>query len=63
MTTDDLYHDIKVYHKAYLIDSNGHVSPLCADRPRKLNLRKELWTFQWAQVTCKECLAKREVTP
>lgn len=43
---------------AKLVSNRGDVSPLCADRPRKLNLERELWTFEAAAVTCKKCLAK-----
>ncbi len=57
MSKDDPYHDSKVYHKAHLWSKNGHVSPLCAKKPRALNLSRELWTIRDEAVTCKRCLA------
>lgn len=55
---DDPYHDRKPYHMFHLVSSKGDVSPLCAERPRKINLKRELWTFDKGAVTCKKCLAK-----
>lgn len=46
----------KIYHLAKLISDRGYVSPLCSKRPRKLNLRKELWTIRHEAVTCPKCL-------
>jgi hypothetical protein len=54
---DDPYHDDKVYHKAALMKPQGQVSPVCAKKPRALNLNRELWTLRWEAVTCKKCLA------
>ena len=53
---NDLYNDCKIYHKAHLIAPDGSVSPLCAEKPRKINLKKELWTLEDSAVTCKKCL-------
>lgn len=47
----------KVYHKAAKIAANGNVSALCSDPPRKINLKRALWTLRWEAVTCKKCLA------
>jgi len=44
-------------HKAKLISDNGDVSPLCAKKPRKLNLAKESWTLRDEAVTCPNCLS------
>jgi hypothetical protein len=52
---DDPYHDIKIYHMAHLISAKGHVSPLCAEKPRKINLRLAMWTIRKEAVTCKKC--------
>jgi hypothetical protein len=54
----DPYHDRKPYHLAKLISQDGAVSPLCASKPRALNLKRELWTRDRKAVTCKRCLAK-----
>lgn len=54
----DPYHDKKIYHLAKQQDGQGRVSPLCADPPRALNLKRELWTLRPEAVTCKKCLAK-----
>jgi hypothetical protein len=64
MSADDPYHDRKVYHKAALIGADGSISPLCAKKPRALNLRLELWTLRWEAVTCRKCLSLRDpLTP
>lgn len=55
---EDLYFGIKPYHMFNLVSDKGDVSPLCAKRPRKINLKKELWTLKSEAVTCKRCLAK-----
>ena len=47
----------KPVHRATLIRSDGKVSPLCAKRPRVLNLARETWTNRDAAVTCRRCLA------
>lgn len=53
----DPYHDNKKYHLAKMISAGGDVSPLCARTPRKINLKRELWTNRPEAVTCKRCLA------
>lgn len=55
---DDPYPYRKPYHLFHLVSSHGDVSPLCAERPRKINLERELWTFDEGAVTCQECLTK-----
>lgn len=59
----DPYHDRKVYHMAKLTDRKGNVSPLCADKPRKMNLGHELWTLLPEAVTCVRCLARLKDAP
>jgi hypothetical protein len=49
---------VKPYHYASLINTKGGVSPLCADRPRALNLKVSLWTLRPEAVTCPECLKR-----
>ncbi len=54
----DPYRDNRTYHMAHLQDGKGGVSPLCAKRPYRLNLKKhQLWTTRWEAVTYKKCLA------
>jgi hypothetical protein len=54
---DDPCHD-RIYHMAKLLRSDGKaVSPLCAEKPRRINLSRELWTIRPEAVTCKRCLA------
>lgn len=48
----------KPVHRAKLIGEGGCVSPLCAPRPRAINLRRATWTLRDEAVTCKRCLAK-----
>ena len=55
---DDPYHDVKYYHLAAHIGPGGEVSPLCAKTPRKINLKRELWTITESAVTCPRCLRK-----
>lgn len=52
----------KPYHKAALLSPEGKVSPLCAKKPRALNLAVALWTLIDKDVTCPRCVAllKRE---
>lgn len=54
----DPYHDHKLYHLAHLMSPGGRVSPLCAGRPRPLDLTRELWTLRPEAVTCPKCLEK-----
>ncbi len=53
-----IIYPVKIIHKAKLISRNGDVSPLCANKPRKLNLAKESWTNRNDAVTCEKCKAK-----
>ena len=57
MSKNDPYHDNKKYHFAAKTTANGDVSALCFDPPRKINLRRELWTLTKSAVTCKKCLS------
>lgn len=57
------YPDQKIYHMAKLIGPNGEVSPLCADRPRKINLRRALWTLRAEAVTCAKCRKRLSEQP
>ncbi len=58
MSESDPYHDHKKYHMAKLFSQDGDVSPLCADKPRKLNLKRELWTITPTAVTCRKCKSR-----
>jgi hypothetical protein len=49
----------KTYHIFGLVNNKGGVSPLCADRPKALDLSRATWTFEWAAVTCPKCLARK----
>lgn len=52
----DPYHDHRTYNYAKMMDGVSSVSPLCAKRPRKLNIaRYELWTLRPEAVTCGRC--------
>jgi hypothetical protein len=56
MATDDTRP--RVYHMANLVSLRGKVSPLCAAKPRVLNLKRhQLWTIRWEAVNCPRCLA------
>jgi hypothetical protein len=50
---------VRKYHKARLMSPTGEVSPVCADVPKAIDLRKSLWTTRWEDVTCKKCLARQ----
>ena len=47
----------KIYHKAALFykKRSGGASALCFDVPKKINLKKELWTIRDEAVTCPKC--------
>ena len=47
---------MKIVHKAKLVSDKGDVSPLCAKKPRRINLAKESWTLRVNEVTCNKCL-------
>jgi hypothetical protein len=49
---------VKIYHKAKMINDKGGVSPVCAEKPRAIDLTRATWTNRWEAVTCKKCLAK-----
>jgi hypothetical protein len=46
----------KIYHRAKHIRSDGAVSALCFKTPRKINLKRALWTIRDEAVTCRKCL-------
>jgi hypothetical protein len=48
----------KVMHLAKMVRCDGAVSPLCAKKPRALDLRISTWTIRENAVTCKKCLEK-----
>lgn len=57
------YRDDRIYHMAafFSLDGKGNVSPLCADKPRALDLsRHQLWTLVPEQVTCPKCRKRLE---
>lgn len=47
----------KPVHRAKLVRGDGKVSPLCADKPRPINLGRATWTIVDSLVTCPRCLA------
>ncbi len=47
----------KTLHMAKHINQQGEVSPLCAPKPRALDLKKAGWTNRKEAVTCPKCLA------
>jgi len=46
---------VKVVHMGKFISSEGDVSPLCAQSPRAINLKKAPWTNRAEAVTCRRC--------
>ena len=48
----------KICHKAKKGYLDWGVSPLCAAKPRKINLKVATWTLANRFVTCKKCLRK-----
>jgi len=51
------YYDLKIYHRAHLVNQFGDVSPLCAKTPHKIDLTKgQSWTSIDSAVTCPKCL-------
>lgn len=51
----------RIYHMAHLVAQDGNVSPLCATTPRAIDMKRATWTTDWYAVTCKKCLARREM--
>jgi hypothetical protein len=45
-------------HFAALIRKDGAVSPVCAARPRKINLKVASWTNRQEAITCPRCLTR-----
>jgi hypothetical protein len=56
MKKDDPYNDRKIVHLAKLISNKGDISPACAKKPRKLNLKLSKWSLRKNAVTCTKCL-------
>ena len=50
-------HRPKLCHFAAKIRADGAVSPLCAKKPRALDLTQSTWTLRREAVTCPRCLA------
>jgi hypothetical protein len=46
----------KPIHLAKMIREDGAISPLCAVKPRKLDLKISSWTNRKEAVTCNKCL-------
>jgi hypothetical protein len=46
-------------HKIARVGTGGRISPLCAGKPRQINLRFESATSDWSAVTCEKCLAMK----
>lgn len=50
----------RLVHKAKGVNDSGDVSSIC--RPtRPINMARATWSLRWEVVTCKRCLAKREL--
>lgn len=52
----DPYNDNKVAHRAKHIAPDGSVSPLCAPKPKAIDMNIETWTTSDDAVTCTKCL-------
>lgn len=48
----------KLYHMAGIINRDGGVSPLCANKPKVIDLKKATWTNRREAVTCPRCLKR-----
>lgn len=48
----------RIVHMASKMSSKGGVSPLCAIKPRAINMKISSWTLTRAAVTCTRCQAK-----
>jgi hypothetical protein len=53
----------KPVHMAAKVAPDGRVSPLCAARPRAIDLRRATWTLRPEAVTCPRCLAALKESP
>ncbi len=51
---------VKPIHLIKMVSPEGLVSPVCAEPPRALNLKRETWTLRLQAVTCEACRAKAE---
>jgi len=51
------YHKVqkKIVHRAKLISPDGDVSPLCAKKPKPIDLSRAIWTIIDEAVTCPRC--------
>lgn len=47
----------KVIHRAKHVSPTGRVSPLCAPKPRAIDLTRAGWTLRDDAVTCPRCAA------
>lgn len=45
----------EIVHYAKMVSAEGFVSPVCAAKPRQLNLAKESWSNRLNAVTCERC--------
>lgn len=45
----------KIIHRAKFISPDGAVSPLCAKKPKAINLKVTTWTNRANAVTCEKC--------
>lgn len=52
----DVLRNPKPIHRAKFIRADGRVSPLCAAKPRAIDLRRSSWTNRDEAVTCPGCL-------
>ena len=46
---------VKTVHMAKLLSQDGGVSPLCARRPKVIDLKTATWTNRPEAVTCPRC--------
>jgi hypothetical protein len=49
---------VKTYHYADKVNYQGGVSALCYATPRRIDLKRALWTIRPEAVTCPKCKAK-----
>lgn len=55
--------DDTIYHKWRLIRNDGATSPLCADRPRAVDLDIEACVYSTEHVTCPACIERLKDQP